>query len=286
MQVDEVVRNPKRNSLPLPPKPFSVSPSQPIKSSPLHASPVVAGETIDPSPDASRSASPSPQPSGTTTPSGGHTANLETIRDYARALSTHHSSAAAALASGPKRPRTPKLSNGPTSPRSPRRRDTSRISLVAGRLVQPFTVPPSTALPPSSNELRPSLSRNPSLQSFSPFRSPGLSAKGSPAAPPFPRLESTISFAPSTGAPSEPGTPTSETAGGVGGRGIDDYVILKEAGKGAYGLVMRAKVKGPKGEPVGVRDNLNLVLLGADVQEEVIIKYIIKGRILADCWKK
>jgi hypothetical protein len=29
-------------------------------------------------------------------------------------------------------------------------------------------------------------------------------------------------------------------------------VILKEAGKGAYGLVMRAKVKGPKGEPVGV----------------------------------
>jgi serine/threonine protein kinase len=57
----------------------------------------------------------------------------------------------------------------------------------------------------------------------------------------------------------------------MGGRGIDDYVILKEAGKGAYGLVMRAKVKGPKGEPVG---------------EEVIIKYIIKARILADCWKK
>jgi len=70
--------------------------------------------------------------------------------------------------------------------------------------------------------------------------------------PSFNRLDSTISLAPSIGAPSEPTTPTSETAGGVGGRGIDDYVILKEAGKGAYGLVMRAKVKGPRGDPVGV----------------------------------
>jgi hypothetical protein len=48
-------------------------------------------------------------------------------------------------------------------------------------------------------------------------------------------------------------------------------VIVSEAGKGAYGLVMRARVKGPGGEPEG---------------EEVIIKYIVKVRILADCWKK
>ena len=66
------------------------------------------------------------------------------------------------------------------------------------------------------------------------------------------RLDSTISLAPSTGVPSECGTPNSETAAGMGGHGISDYVILKEAGKGAYGLVMRAKVKGPRGEPIGV----------------------------------
>jgi protein-serine/threonine kinase len=71
------------------------------------------------------------------------------------------------------------------------------------------------------------------------------------------RLDSTISLAPSTGVPSECGTPNSETAAGMGGHGISDYVILKEAGKGAYGLVMRAKVKGPRGEPIGVNAILN-----------------------------
>lgn len=99
------------------------------------------------------------------------------------------------------------------------------------------------------------------------------------------RLDSTISLAPSTGVPSECGTPSSETAAGMGGHGISDYVILKEAGKGAYGLVMRAKVKGPRGEPIGVSQVLNQES-NADEQDEVIIKYIIKARILADCWKK
>lgn len=47
----------------------------------------------------------------------------------------------------------------------------------------------------------------------------------------------------------------------MGGRGIDDYVILKEAGKGAYGLVMRAKLKGPKGEPVGVSSPASIPFL-------------------------
>ena len=84
-------------------------------------------------------------------------------------------------------------------------------------------------------------------------------------------MDSTISIAPSTRAPSEPATPVGETAGGMGGHGIEDYVIITEAGKGAYGLVKRARQKGWHGEPIG---------------DEVIIKYIIKSRILADCWKK
>jgi hypothetical protein len=99
----------------------------------------------------------------------------------------------------------------------------------------------------------------------------GASASVLGVKPGFQRFDSTISVAASTAPPSEPGTPGSETAGGLGGRGIEDYCILSEAGKGAYGLVMRAKVKGRNGEPVG---------------EEVIIKYIVKARILADCWKK
>lgn len=128
------------------------------------------------------------------------------------------------------------------------------MSLVAGRVVQPFAIPPSTSLPPADRPDLKTRQSTTSLQSFSPFRSPALGpSKTNGAVPPsFNRLDSTISLAPSTGAPSECATPTSETAGGLGGRGIDDYVILKEAGKGAYGLVMRAKVKGPKGDPVGV----------------------------------
>ncbi|RXK41620.1 CAMK/CAMKL/PASK protein kinase [Tremella mesenterica] len=244
----------KRSSLPPLTRSIIVSPTQPIRSSPLHASPVMPGQPFDGSADSSRSQTPNSAQSGLSSPQVSNP-NLGSIRDYARALSTHHSAAAEASSS-------PKLT------RSPRQRDTSRVSLVAGRLVQPFTVPPTTSLPPPS----PALSVQSNLQSFSPFRSPSLGLKLGVGTPPtMNRLDTQMSFAPSVGAPSTVGTPTSETASGIGGRGIDDYVILKEAGKGAYGLVMRAKVKGPTGEPVG---------------DEVIIKYIIKGRILADCWKK
>ncbi|OCF41494.1 CAMK/CAMKL/PASK protein kinase [Kwoniella heveanensis CBS 569] len=253
----------------------SVSPTSTFKPSPLQASPVNATSalptpsTINSSPadtpDVDVITSP-PTTSATTEPPppAPASSNLASIRDYARnfASRSRHPSVEKSLA---------KDASPPMSPRSPRRRDTNRVSLVAGRVVQPFAIPPSTALPPPS---RPPLDRNVSLQSFSPFRSPALSASRPPSSaqvPQISRLDSTISIAPSTGAPSECSTPTDETAGGIGGRGIDDYVILKEAGKGAYGLVMRAKVKGPKGEPVG---------------DEVIIKYIIKARILADCWKK
>ncbi|KAN0065679.1 serine/threonine protein kinase [Thecaphora frezii] len=54
-------------------------------------------------------------------------------------------------------------------------------------------------------------------------------------------------------------------------KSIDDFVILSEVGRGAYGLVKRAHIKGPDGLPTG---------------DEVVIKYIIKSRILADCWRR
>ncbi|KIY52555.1 kinase-like protein, partial [Fistulina hepatica ATCC 64428] len=56
----------------------------------------------------------------------------------------------------------------------------------------------------------------------------------------------------------------------TGGRSIADFVIEKQIGRGAYGLVKRAREKMPDGS------------LGPPV----IIKLVIKQRILADCWKK
>jgi hypothetical protein len=126
------------------------------------------------------------------------------------------------------------------------------VSLVAGRVVQPLSFPGLTPLTSMSKD-------GSSLQSFSPFRSPGLMANKSSGLPSVPTIDSikgALSQAPSTGVPSECVTPNSEATGGAGGHGIDDYVILKEAGKGAYGLVMRAKAKGRYGEPVGVSNRL------------------------------
>ncbi|KAK4052247.1 serine/threonine protein kinase [Microbotryomycetes sp. JL221] len=56
----------------------------------------------------------------------------------------------------------------------------------------------------------------------------------------------------------------------TGKRSINSFVIEGEAGKGAYGSVVKAREKGPDGQPIG---------------PPVIIKYIFKHRILADCWK-
>ena len=224
--------------------------TNPSRPSPLHASPMTAMGSLHDS--ASASATPSSSSSGRTSPlpsAAASQTNLASIRDYARALSTHHSNPIS-RASSP---------SPPQSPRSPRqrKRDTTRKSLVAGRLIQAFALPPSTSLPPNGS----SLAKKSSLTSFSPFRSPSLfpvksntSIESAPSPGLFRRGDSSISVAQSIlGAPSDGGSPTGEIIGGVGGRGIDDYVILAEAGKGAYGLVMRAKVKGPGGEPVGVR---------------------------------
>ncbi|GAA5893185.1 hypothetical protein JCM6882_003907 [Rhodosporidiobolus microsporus] len=58
----------------------------------------------------------------------------------------------------------------------------------------------------------------------------------------------------------------------TGLRDISSFVVEgDEAGKGAYGSVRRAREKGPDGKAVG---------------PPLIIKYVIKQRILADCWKK
>ncbi|GAA6020320.1 hypothetical protein JCM10207_003225 [Rhodosporidiobolus poonsookiae] len=57
----------------------------------------------------------------------------------------------------------------------------------------------------------------------------------------------------------------------TGLRDIESFVVMgDEAGRGAYGSVRRAREK---------RD-------GRAVGPELIIKYVIKQRILADCWKK
>ncbi|KAK0546347.1 serine/threonine protein kinase [Tilletia horrida] len=54
-------------------------------------------------------------------------------------------------------------------------------------------------------------------------------------------------------------------------RSIADFVVVDEIGRGAYGLVKKVRLRGPDGRPIG---------------EPYIIKFIIKSRILADCWRR
>lgn len=75
--------------------------------------------------------------------------------------------------------------------------------------------------------------------------------------------------------------PTRDTAAELAGyplppqgeqRNIQDFVIVDDIGRGAYGLVKKARVRDEKsGDPIG---------------PEFAIKYIIKSRILADCWRR
>ncbi|MCO5566186.1 hypothetical protein L7F22_019862 [Adiantum nelumboides] len=75
--------------------------------------------------------------------------------------------------------------------------------------------------------------------------------------------------------------PTRDTAAELAGyplppqgeqRSIQDFVIVDDIGRGAYGLVKKARVRDEKsGDPIG---------------PEFAIKYIIKSRILADCWRR
>ncbi|KIJ45277.1 hypothetical protein M422DRAFT_228027 [Sphaerobolus stellatus SS14] len=146
------------------------------------------------------------------------------------------------------RPTSPGLTRGPsacttpTSPRPPTRRRSSqkRVSLVAGRLTVLEDSPELSGEclgPPSQ------LSRYNSQSSM-------------------------LSRAASTRAPSPESD--SDSATYLGSHSINDYVINGEAGRGAYGLVKRARER----------------LADGSLGPPLIIKQVIKSRILADCWKK
>lgn len=55
------------------------------------------------------------------------------------------------------------------------------------------------------------------------------------------------------------------------GKSINDYDLVSDVGRGAYGLVKKARKRAVPGQAE---------------PEVVIIKYIIKSRILADCWRR
>ncbi|KAG6845804.1 hypothetical protein H0H87_003858 [Tephrocybe sp. NHM501043] len=124
----------------------------------------------------------------------------------------------------------------PSSPRPRRRSSRQRVSLIAGRV----SIAP---LEPSSPSLLPqNLCRSSSSGGF-------LSAQST--------------------RPPSPSTDKDKEAF-LGGRSISDFVIEGEIGRGAYGLVKRAREARPDGSTGPL----------------VVIKQIIKSRILADCWKK
>ncbi|VDB99676.1 unnamed protein product [Peniophora sp. CBMAI 1063] len=125
----------------------------------------------------------------------------------------------------------------------PRRRSSQqRVSLFAGRVsitpaeppAEPHAVPP---VPP------PKFVRSGSTASY-------LSSASSVCAP----------------SASEESTPTVETAG----RTISEFAVQGEIGRGAYGLVKKAREILPDG----------------NLGPPLVIKQVIKSRILADCWKK
>nr|VWO96686.1 Protein kinase domain-containing protein [Ganoderma boninense] len=136
--------------------------------------------------------------------------------------------------------RTP-LSSTPSSPRSTqfprmrRRSSQQRVSLLAGR-VSITPVEPPSPLPAGPQKLV----RTSSAASF-------------------------LSVASSVGPPTAGEQPRS-----VGDRSISEFVIEREIGRGAYGLVKRA------------REMMDDGTLGPPL----VIKQIIKSRILADCWKR
>ncbi|KAF5314073.1 hypothetical protein D9611_006883 [Ephemerocybe angulata] len=131
--------------------------------------------------------------------------------------------------------RTPPGASPTPSTRSRRRSSQQRVSLIAGRVSIAPLEPPS---PPPM--LPQSLKRTPSSGSV-------LSAT-------------------STRAPS----PSNDNQSFLGGRSISEFEIEGEIGRGAYGLVKRARE----------------ILEDASLGPPLIIKQVIKSRILADCWKK
>ncbi|KAI0793461.1 kinase-like domain-containing protein [Abortiporus biennis] len=157
---------------------------------------------------------------------------LQSPSSSPRPLSPAHiSTSLPSRSSVPSRPSSPSAS--PT-PRPRRRSSQQRVSLIAGRVSILPIEPPSP--PPTTPQ---KLVRANSNASF-------------------------LSVASSTGPP----TPNSEHHAGE--RSISEFVIEREIGRGAYGLVKRAREMGEDGK------------LGPPL----VIKQIIKSRILADCWKR
>lgn len=121
----------------------------------------------------------------------------------------------------------PSLSRSPSAPRPRRRSSQQRVSLIAGRLSIVSNDPP-----PNDNSLVPMLHRHGSQSSF-------------------------LSSA-STAAP----TPSNEKESFLGGRSISEFVIEGELGRGAYGLVKRAREMNADGT-MGVSTLIKIVLFTA-----------------------
>ncbi|PPR06892.1 hypothetical protein CVT24_011582 [Panaeolus cyanescens] len=142
------------------------------------------------------------------------------------------------ISHSPHRPSTPHSHSSVTEPGSPRPRRRSsqqRVSLIAGRVsIAPIEPPPSP--PPMLSE---NLKRTPSSGSIL----SNISTR-----PPSPSTQQSF----------------------LGGRSISDFFIEGEIGRGAYGLVKRAREIQPDGT----------------YGPPLVIKQVIKSRILADCWKK
>ncbi|KAM6498154.1 Protein kinase-like domain containing protein [Amanita muscaria] len=124
-------------------------------------------------------------------------------------------------------------SRSPSSPRPRRRSSQQRISLVAGR-VMIAPVEQSPLLLPQPLRRSDSASSALSVQS------------------------------------TRPPSPSTENQSFLGEKRITDFIIEGEIGRGAYGLVKRARE----------------ALKDSAVGPQLVIKQIIKNRILADCWKK
>ncbi|KAI9508760.1 kinase-like protein [Russula earlei] len=130
-----------------------------------------------------------------------------------------------------------RLVRTPTAPRPRRRSSQQRVSLIAGRLSIAPIEPPS---PP-------------------PVAPQKLIRSGSTA--------SLLSLDTSTRPPTPSSSIITQTSSE---RSISEFVIQGEIGRGAYGLVKKAREMKADGK------------LGP----LLIIKQVIKSRILADCWKK
>ncbi|KAG6381212.1 kinase-like protein [Boletus reticuloceps] len=141
----------------------------------------------------------------------------------------------------PFQPNTPESNRSlptrsPTFSRPRRRSSQQRVSLIAGRVSIAPIDPPSP----------------------------------SPAMPQILRRSGSTVNVPSSVVSTRPPTPTSNGQIPSDGKTISDFFIEREIGRGAYGLVKRAREyrsDGTLGPPL-------------------VIKQIIKSRILADCWKR